>query len=472
MSIDDNWGEALRKSAELITPGDKSETQLKVRTTSSALPANAATETTLDAFKTANHADLAALNTLLTSIRDNADMVETLLAAIGTNTDGLEGFTDGIEALLTTIRDNADTVESLLTALGLNTDGLETLVTATNSLLTTIRDNADTLETLIAATNALLITIRDNADTVETLIASTNTKLDTLHADLVGVEGKQDAQTALLTTIRDNADTIEALITSSNTKLDTVHADLVAVEGKQDAQTALLTTIRDNADTVEALITSSNTKLDTVHADLVAVEGKQDAHTALLTTIRDNADTLETLTGVVTETAPATDTASSGLNGRLQRIAQRLTSLIGFFVADFGVSSASIRTAAQIGNATGAAAFGSGTISAQTLRTVVASDQLPQDSIATLQQVTLTVTAGSTVEAKVGGATMTARTLLLLQPLSANFRWGPTSAGPVPAGRMGSQQLVSLNVRTAQQIFITNTGVSSADIVVWEGRNT
>jgi hypothetical protein len=32
--------------------------------------------------------------------------------------------------------------------------------------------------------------------------------------------------------------------------------------------------------------------------------------------------------GDVTETAPANDTASSGLNGRLQRIAQRLTSLI------------------------------------------------------------------------------------------------------------------------------------------------
>lgn len=35
-----------------------------------------------------------------------------------------------------------------------------------------------------------------------------------------------------------------------------------------------------------------------------------------------------TLIGAVTETAPASDTASSGLNGRLQRIAQRLTSLI------------------------------------------------------------------------------------------------------------------------------------------------
>lgn len=35
--------------------------------------------------------------------------------------------------------------------------------------------------------------------------------------------------------------------------------------------------------------------------------------------------------GAVGETAPASDTASSGLNGRLQRIAQRLTSLIALF---------------------------------------------------------------------------------------------------------------------------------------------
>lgn len=37
---------------------------------------------------------------------------------------------------------------------------------------------------------------------------------------------------------------------------------------------------------------------------------------------------LDTDLGTVTETAPATDTASSGLNGRLQRVAQRLTTLI------------------------------------------------------------------------------------------------------------------------------------------------
>lgn len=39
-------------------------------------------------------------------------------------------------------------------------------------------------------------------------------------------------------------------------------------------------------------------------------------------------DATQTLLGALDETAPATDTASSGANGRLQRIAQRLTSIL------------------------------------------------------------------------------------------------------------------------------------------------
>lgn len=44
------------------------------------------------------------------------------------------------------------------------------------------------------------------------------------------------------------------------------------------------------------------------------------------------------LSGAVTEVAPATDTASSGLNGRLQRIAQRLTSLIALLPTALGAN--------------------------------------------------------------------------------------------------------------------------------------
>lgn len=63
---------------------------------------------------------------------------------------------------------------------------------------------------------------------------------------------------------------------------------------------------------------------------------------------------LQALVGALTETAPASDTASSGLNGRLQRIAQRLTSMIALLPA----------------------ALGQGT-KAQGLRVVLPSDQDP-----------------------------------------------------------------------------------------------
>ncbi len=43
--------------------------------------------------------------------------------------------------------------------------------------------------------------------------------------------------------------------------------------------------------------------------------------------------------GSLTETAPATDTASSGLNGRMQRLAQRLTSLIALLPASLGTKA-------------------------------------------------------------------------------------------------------------------------------------
>lgn len=50
-------------------------------------------------------------------------------------------------------------------------------------------------------------------------------------------------------------------------------------------------------------------------------------------------DDLQGKIGSLTEAAPASDTASSGLNGRLQRIAQRITSLIALFPTALGQST-------------------------------------------------------------------------------------------------------------------------------------
>lgn len=66
-----------------------------------------------------------------------------------------------------------------------------------------------------------------------------------------------------------------------------------------------------------------------------STEAKQDIIITALGTLLTTSD-FDTKTGSLTETAPATDTASSGLNGRLQRIAQRITSLIALLPTSLG----------------------------------------------------------------------------------------------------------------------------------------
>lgn len=87
------------------------------------------------------------------------------------------------------------------------------------------------------------------------------------------------------------------------------------------------------------------------------------------------------LLGAVTETAPVTDTASSGLNGRLQRIAQRITSLIALVPASLGSKT-----------------------SANSFAVVVASDQA---AIATKAPVN---TAGSAANTSLTGTTASTAT--------------------------------------------------------------
>ena len=54
--------------------------------------------------------------------------------------------------------------------------------------------------------------------------------------------------------------------------------------------------------------------------------------------------------GIITETAPASDTASSGLNGRLQRIAQRITSLISLLPSALGQTTKALSLSVSLPN--------------------------------------------------------------------------------------------------------------------------
>ena len=136
--------------------------------------------------------------------------------------------------------------------------------------------------------------------------------------------------------------------------------------------------------------------LGTSDIEIGAVEIKNDSDDtrlkigggAIANAARVTVGTDDTMVGAVNETAPATDTASSGLNGRLQRIAQRITSMIALIPA----------------------ALGQGTM-AQSFRVVVASDQTPvsvtQGAAATGGYSFLNIAAGqATTVVKSGAGTL------------------------------------------------------------------
>jgi hypothetical protein len=121
---------------------------------------------------------------------------------------------------------------------------------------------------------------------------------------------------------------------------------------------------------------------------------------ATLNTLNLSTDGLEAALGIITETAPASDTASSGLNGRLQRIAQRLTSLIAQVPATLGVKA---RTASlSVALATEDAALFPASLGAKAAASSFAVTQSTEDA-AQLGSLTETAPASDTASSGLNG---------------------------------------------------------------------
>lgn len=80
----------------------------------------------------------------------------------------------------------------------------------------------------------------------------------------------------------------------------------------------------------------TNTRIGDVTEAAPASDTASSGLNGRLQRIAQNLTSQTPLIGANNESAPASDTASSGLNGRLQRIAQRLTSLIALLPASLG----------------------------------------------------------------------------------------------------------------------------------------
>lgn len=98
-------------------------------------------------------------------------------------------------------------------------------------------------------------------------------------------------------------------------QLNALKAELIAsIEAETDNQ-------------VRYTLIDTLSKINSIVSPLT-IEGGVNITGLTQTELSTELQTLEDRVGSLTETAPTTDTSSSGLNGRLQRIAQRLTTLL------------------------------------------------------------------------------------------------------------------------------------------------
>lgn len=197
----------------------------------------------------------------------------------------------------------------------------------------------------------------------------TGTTVGSKHCLDVNVEaGTITAEAAPTEFVLNGADTqvTEVTATPANSRpfptkvLDSTGAEVdFATEAKQDAQNVLVGAVNETAPATDIASSGLNGRLQRVAQRItslialvptslgqktmangfaVTLASDQSAIPATVSGVATSAkqDTQITDIGDVVEAAPASDTASSGLNGRLQRIAQRLTSLIALVPASLG----------------------------------------------------------------------------------------------------------------------------------------
>jgi hypothetical protein len=231
--------------------------------------------------------------------------------AVGTVTGPTSGGGGGGDASAT----NQTTEIARLTSILGAVDGVETLLTA-------IDGHVDGIEGLLATTNASLTTIDGHVDGIETLLGTTNSSLSTIDGHVDGLEGAIGAA----------ADAAASSDTGTFSLIALVKRMLSVTLGS-------LTETAPASDTASSGLNGRSQRIAQRLTSLIALLPAalgQTTKTASLSVSIASDDDLQSKLGSLTETAPASDTASSGLNGRAQRIAQRLTSLIGLLPGSIG----------------------------------------------------------------------------------------------------------------------------------------
>jgi hypothetical protein len=215
--------------------------------------------------------------------------------------------------------------ESTLSSINTSVDQVESLITSSNTKLDTLITQTDTLETNTLNTANSTSSIDTKISTTNSSLASIDSKTPALVSGRQPVDGSGVTQPISAASLplptgaatSANQATTNASLSSIDSKTPALVAGRQPVDGSGVTQpvSAVSLPLPTGAST-SALQTTANSSLSSIDTKVTGL--------ALETTQQ----TTNTRIGDLTEAAPGTDTASSGLNGRLQRIAQRLTSLL------------------------------------------------------------------------------------------------------------------------------------------------
>lgn len=187
---------------------------------------------------------------------------------------------------------------------------------------------------------------------------------------------EQQAQTALLTTI-------DAKDFATETTLAAAAADIALIESKdfstlteQQSQTTLLGSIDGDTEDLAATVATPGSAHAATGVSVLGSDGTDSRRLLTDNTGRLQVDATITGGGDATLAEQQAQTALlTTIDADTGSIAASATSIDGKINSNYGAASGAIRTAAQIGNASAVADFNAGNVSAQTLRTVIATDQ-------------------------------------------------------------------------------------------------
>jgi hypothetical protein len=272
------------------------------------------------------------------------------------NTDNLNIDLFNISNLLTTLNSIVAT-ESTLTSVNNNTSNISNISAVLDVALSTRADIAnqiiiegkiDTSNSWLNANNNLLVDIKanqTNGTQIVNLITGYNLEVTQLliKGVLDAIKLKTDNLDVALSTRNQQITQIEVRdnIGATNETVAPADTSTSGLNGLFKRLLQRITTLITNLGTpFQAGGSIGNTSFGAIQSGAwtVTANAGTNLNTSLLAT-ESTQTTQNTRIGDLTETAPATDTASSGLNGRLQRIAQRLTSLIALLPSSLGIKT-------------------------------------------------------------------------------------------------------------------------------------